>query len=148
MSENPDDGKTARQDTEAILSRRRFLIQSALAGAGVVATSCKRKATRSAEKGVEPPLKPGPDSGPKAVPCLSKPAPMRREPSDPGGLNPMEPPAPLRPEPMDTMRPGPRRRRRRRGMKRPHRPMPCLQPLWDRDKRRKDKELEKLLRGK
>lgn len=57
-SEKPATASEAQEDTEAILSRRSFLIKSALSGAGVAATACGPK--------------------PSPHPCLSEP-PMRRD---------------------------------------------------------------------
>jgi hypothetical protein len=121
----PDD---AQEDTEAILSRRRFLIQSGLASAGLAAAGCEKGGKSDQAAGPEPMGKPTeprvclaveapkPDAAAAAQPCLSAPymapdQPMRprvclkvRQPDpmrDPGARRAMvclSKPAPKRPK--------------------------------------------------
>ena len=88
VEETVDEQERAREDTEAILSRRAFLIQSALAGAGVAAgaAGCDKKG-----KPAQAPSKPRPQI------CLKK-----RGPRPDGSLRPClsvrppeEPPRPM-----------------------------------------------------
>jgi hypothetical protein len=73
MSEKPEhDQSAADRDTEAILARRRFLIQSTLAGLGIGAaaavTGCGDEPKACLEVAPEPKAKPKPEPEPK--PCL------------------------------------------------------------------------------
>ena len=78
---SPPEADAEQQDTEAILSRRAFLVRSALAGAGVAAAGCGDKPQPGPKVCLGPPParrdagvkpkgrpRPGPDAGPK--PCL------------------------------------------------------------------------------
>ncbi len=63
---------TAQEDTDAILSRRRFLIQSGLAGAGIAVGGCDKGGKTDKAGGADPMGKP-----PRMHVCLDVPAPRR-----------------------------------------------------------------------
>jgi len=95
----PEDDRQGQpdEDTEAILSRRRFLISSTLAGAGL----------GGAMSGCGPysrpcltlPRKPPPPQPPGPKPCLKVPAPPEPEPPKPEPKVCLKVPAPAEPEP-------------------------------------------------
>ena len=96
--EPPEDARRrlGDEDTEAILSRRRFLISSTLAGVGIgtALSGCERFARPCLQLAPppQPPQPPKPEPGPKAeppqppkpepepAPCLKLPAPPEPEP--------------------------------------------------------------------